>query len=75
MSDFFSPADPIELLPDVLPGIVVQAIASQLPGRVRFRSSDWPAELYQVETDTVLLPDERVNIVAIQGITLLVKPF
>ena len=74
MSNFLSPADPIELLPQVLSGIVVQVITNGNPGRVRFRGSDWPAELYQVESQTVLLRNERVGIVGRQGITLLVRP-
>jgi len=74
MSDFFRPADPIDLLPEVLTGVVVRVITEERPGRVKFRGSYWPAALYQDEEQIVILPDERVNIIAMQGITLLVRP-
>lgn len=64
----------IEFFPAPLPGIVEEAISLNTPGRVKFKSSYWPARLYQVENEIVLCPDQFVNVIGREGLTLLVCP-
>lgn len=61
----------IELFAQPGLGEVVQAIAPNRKGRIKFRASFWPARFYQV-SETAVLPSEQVAVVGRQGITLLV---
>lgn len=63
----------IELFPQPYTAEVVQPIAPQQRGRVKFRASFWPARLYQAD-ERQLLPTERVSVIGRDGITLLVEP-
>lgn len=69
----------IELFAQPGIGEVVQVIAPNRRGRVRFRASFWPARLYsevdrQAQTQYPALPTEKVTVVGRDGITLLVMP-
>lgn len=64
----------VEVFPEPLTGKVEKKISPQETGRVRCLGSFWPARLYQSDCQVTILPKESVNIVAIQGITLLVVP-
>lgn len=55
-------------------GKVEQTITSTMPGRVKFQTTYWPARLYLQDTQTTLLPEDTVNVIGRQGITLLVVP-
>jgi membrane protein implicated in regulation of membrane protease activity len=57
-----------------LSGTVLQAIASSQAGWIRYAGTDWSAKLYQPKQSIVISPGARVNIVAIQGNTLIVIP-
>lgn len=63
-------SEQIELFARPELGEVVQAIAPNRKGRIKFRASFWPARFYQ-GADTAL-PPEQVAVVGRQGITLLV---
>jgi formylglycine-generating enzyme required for sulfatase activity len=54
-------------------GEVVEAIAPNKRGRVKFGGSYWSAQLYP-EAQTQVLPSEQVSVVGRDGITLLVTP-
>ncbi|MBD2186098.1 NfeD family protein [Planktothrix sp. FACHB-1355] len=73
MKSLFIPSE-VEVFPEPVIGTVDKVISPQKPGRVRCLGSCWPAQLYQVNCQATILPEESVNIVAIQGITLLVVP-
>lgn len=73
MDDFFAPPSP-EMFNEPLKGIVDQVITLNYPGRVRFQGSHWKAELYQPKSRLIIPPGQTVNIVALQGNTLLVIP-
>lgn len=64
-------SEQIELFNQPEIGEVVQAIAPNRRGRIKFRASFWPARFY-TPTETHALPPERVAIIGRQGITLLV---
>ncbi len=64
----------VEVFPEHLTGTVDKTISPQKPGRVRCLGSFWPARLYHSDCQATIQPEESVNIVAIQGITLLVVP-
>ena len=55
-------------------GSVDWAIAAHCPGRVSFQATTWPAKFYQTDSQAVVQPHQSVQIVGIQGITLLVQP-
>lgn len=66
---------PLEIFPETIPGIVEMTIAPHRRGRIKFQSSYWPAEFYQIECSATVLPGQTVNVVGIEGIVLLVVPF
>ena len=55
-------------------GQVKETINQARPGRVKWKSSYWPAQFYQTEAHVSILPGEQVQVVGRQGITLLVVP-
>ncbi|MDB9513361.1 NfeD family protein [Kamptonema animale CS-326] len=70
---FFNRRKPkFQMLEEPERGIVDEAIGPNQPGRVKARGSYWPAELYQPDCQTPLLPGESVLVLAINNITLLV---
>ncbi len=73
MKDLFF-RSPIEIFPETMPGIVEVAIAPHRRGRIKFQNSYWPAKFYQIECSATVLPGQTVNVVGIEGITLLVVP-
>lgn len=74
MKDLFF-RSPIEIFTEITPGIVEVAIAPRRRGRIKFLSSYWPAKFYQIECSATVLPGQTVDVVGIEGITLLVVPF
>jgi membrane protein implicated in regulation of membrane protease activity len=73
MSPAYFP-DTVQLFPRPGFGSVDWAIAPNCPGRVSFQATTWPAKLYQTDGRTVIQPHQLVQIVGMQGITLLVQP-
>lgn len=67
---------PDEIIPFSQPGTgtVEEAITPTQPGRVRFQATSWPARLYNPEAQVTLEPNDSVDVVARQNITLLVVP-
>ena len=64
----------IELFSQLKTGVVSDRIDADQPGRVWYRATYWPACLYNLETQDILLPNMEVIIVGRRGITLLVRP-
>lgn len=62
------------MLSEPIHGVVDQAIAQGRLWRVKFQGSYWFARLYHPDEEVVMEPGQTVTIVAMQGITLLVKP-
>ncbi|MBD1835120.1 hypothetical protein H6F61_21100 [Cyanobacteria bacterium FACHB-472] len=73
MRTLFAPTK-VEKLGEPIQGTVEQTIAPNQPGRVKCRATYWPARFYHPDCQTTVISNQRVNIVAIQGITLLVVP-
>lgn len=73
MSSFFI-QHKTELFSQPFAGIVEETIGPNGAGRVKFDATYWPAKLYQATPETLLLPEQAVMVVGIQGITLLVRP-
>jgi membrane protein implicated in regulation of membrane protease activity len=69
---FNRPKSKLEILKEPQRGIVDETIGPNQPGRVQAMASYWPAELYQPDCQTPLLPGESVLVLAINNITLLV---
>lgn len=69
---FFS--SPLEIFPETIPGIVEMTIAPNRRGRIKFHSSFWPAKLYNIKCSVTVLPGQMVNVIGVEGITLLVVP-
>jgi membrane protein implicated in regulation of membrane protease activity len=69
---FKRPKSKIQKLEEPQRGIVHETIGPNQPGRVQAMASYWPAELYQPDCQTPLLPGESVLVLAINNITLLV---
>ncbi len=66
--------DSKEIFPKPLWGVVDEEIGT-LPGRLRFKSSYWPAMLEENFADRLTFKrGERVAVVGRVGITLLVRP-
>ncbi len=53
-------------------GKVEELIAPNQPGRVKFKSTSWPARFYNLSDQTTLLPNDPVTVVGRQGNTLLI---
>lgn len=53
-------------------GRVEESITPTQPGRVRFKSTSWPARLYCLDDQSTLLPNDLVSVVGRQGNTLLI---
>ncbi len=64
-------SEQIELFAQPGLGEVVQVIAPNRRGRVKFKASFWPARFYK-GSEIPALPPEQVAVVGRQGITLLV---
>jgi membrane protein implicated in regulation of membrane protease activity len=64
----------IQLLPQPAKGIVDRLITCEQTGRVKYRGTYWFAQIYQPDHHIVISIGEPVNIIGIQGITLLVVP-
>ncbi|MBP0000018.1 MAG: NfeD family protein [Cyanobacteria bacterium SID2] len=64
---------PFEKFPLPLKGIVSKTITANIPGRIRFQGTFWPAHLYQGGRLTTLYPNSPVSVIGRQGIALLVK--
>jgi membrane protein implicated in regulation of membrane protease activity len=72
---FNRPKPKFQILEEPEIGVIDEAIAPNLPGRVKALSSIWPAKIYQPDSQKVhLLPGQQVLVVAIDNITLLVVP-
>ncbi len=54
-------------------GVVEEKITADEPGRVKYKSTYWPAMLFRGNSMT-LEPGQEVAVVGRQGITLLVRP-
>lgn len=65
----------IEMFPAPILGVVEEAIAPNQPGRVKALASSWPARLSRTDRQVTLTPGQQVEIVAMQGIVLLVQPW
>jgi hypothetical protein len=74
MNEFFFRSSSPEFFPNPIVGKVAQPITATQPGRVRHEGTSWPAALYQPDRPMMILPGNTVNIVGIQGITLLIVP-
>jgi len=64
----------IEIFPQPVRGEVERLIAPDERGRVTSIGSSWFAELYEPNSQTVLMPGQKVIVVGRKLITLLVKP-
>ena len=53
-------------------GIVAQAIAPNKPGRIKCKSSYWPAKFYNNDCKDRLEENQQVSVIGREGITLLV---
>lgn len=73
MNEQLSPKS-LKMFPQPVKGIIDRSIAYDRLGRVKFQGSYWFAKLYQPSHQLIISPGECVNIIAIQGITLLVVP-
>ena len=73
MRTLFAPTK-VEKLREPIQGTVEQTIAHNQPGRVKCLATFWPARFYHSDCKATVIPNQQVNIVAIQGITLLVVP-
>ena len=73
-SEMFFSNDKPELFSEAIEGVVEETISSVQPGRVRCLGTYWPAQLYTVECQVTLIPEQAVCIVGRVGITLLVMP-
>ncbi|MBD2465338.1 NfeD family protein [Oscillatoria sp. FACHB-1407] len=73
MNDFFAPPPP-EIFRDPVKGIVESAISLNFSGRIKYQGSYWEARFYRPSATLVIPPKKTVNVVGIQGLTLLVIP-
>jgi len=73
LNSFFFPDD-LRRLPKPIHGIIDRAIVQGRVWRVKFNGSYWFARLYQSDRQIALNSGETVEILAIQGITLLIAP-
>jgi membrane protein implicated in regulation of membrane protease activity len=67
-------SEPSRSVPEPIYGTVDKAIVQGRLWRVKFNGSFWSARLYHPERLTALEPGDAVEVLAIQGITLLVAP-
>ena len=65
--------DPPILFSGPLLGVVTTTICPNQAGRIKFQGSYWPAKLHQSSHATCILPNQVVQVVGRQGITLLVR--
>lgn len=72
--DPYSSPNQISLFPEPAAGIVEETITPTQPGRVRFQCTSWPARFYNLEGEATLAPDDQVDVVGRQGVTLFVVP-
>jgi hypothetical protein len=71
--DFFLPPYP-SMFSEPIQGVVDCAIAQGRLWRVKFQGSYWFAKLYQPNVRVTMQPGESVEVIAMEGITLLVAP-
>ena len=65
---------PAEIMEQTMPGVVEQAIAGHLPGRVKVMGVSWTARLCIPDHRYVLSPGTPVTVFGRRGNTLLVLP-
>lgn len=73
MRALFVPAK-VERFPEPFLGTVEQMITHNQPRRVKCFGTYWPAQFYQSDCQLTAVPEQLVNVVAIEGITLLGVP-
>ncbi|MBE9115147.1 NfeD family protein [Lusitaniella coriacea LEGE 07157] len=75
MGVFYRPSQ-INKFPEPLNGTVEEAIAQDRPGRVKCVGTSWPARIYEPEGSDrqSMVPGTKVDIIARQGIAMLVMP-
>ncbi|NES05112.1 MAG: hypothetical protein F6K22_21170 [Okeania sp. SIO2F4] len=54
--------------------VVEEKITADEPGRVRYKTTYWPAMLFRDYSSMTLYPGQEIAVVGRQGITLLVRP-
>ncbi|XWK88724.1 MAG: NfeD family protein [Phormidium sp.] len=62
----------VEMFSEVFIGTVEKTITQNQPGRVKCLGSYWPARFYHSNCDVIVFPDDFVQVVGRQGITMLV---
>lgn len=62
----------VEMFSEAVMGTVEKTITQNQPGRVKCLGSYWPARFYHSNCDVIVFPDEFVQVVGRQGITMLV---
>jgi len=62
-----------KMFPKPQSAVVEEKITSNEPGRVKYKTTYWPAMLFP-DYSMTLAPGEEVAVVGRQGITLLVSP-
>jgi membrane protein implicated in regulation of membrane protease activity len=73
MQSFFIPTN-VRKFPEPIRGTVEKTITPEQNGRVKCLGSYWPAQLYLSSCQATLLEGESVNVIGMQGITMLVAP-
>lgn len=73
MRNFFLPPNP-SMFSEPIQGVVDCAVAQGRLWRVKFQGSYWFAKLYQPKEGIKMQPGEFVEVIAMEGITLLVVP-
>ncbi len=63
-----------EMFDQTVEGVVEEAICCGQRGRVKCLGTYWPAQIYDVDGEVSLVPQQRVSVVGRVGITLLVIP-
>jgi membrane protein implicated in regulation of membrane protease activity len=56
------------------PGTVEETISPTQVGRIRFQGTSWPARFYNPNEQATVAPDDHVDVIARQGITLFIVP-
>ncbi len=64
----------VEMFAETVEGIVDEDISSSRRGRVKCLGSYWPAQIYDVDGEVSLVPEQKVSVIGRVGIILLVIP-
>lgn len=72
LNSFSFPED-LKVFPEPVHGIVDKAIVQGRIWRVKFNGSYWFARLYYPNSQIMLEPGQTVEVLAMQGITLLIS--